>query len=208
MRRVAGPGAIVLIVGFALAGCSGGGDKPASTLPPTSTETSSDPVVPPPTTTAPKATPTATQSQPAAQPTKPVQPAVAKQHTKAGAKAMAEYWFDAWQYLRGTGKSGPMRRVSASSCESCTTFADEGDSVLREGGTISMIHRPTLLSLKVTSFSTSSANVFLSYIDGQSRIRIPRTHFDKTSVPPTRSQRRVALNWDGRRWIVSHVFSA
>jgi hypothetical protein len=121
---------------------------------------------------------------------------------------MAEYWFTSWQYLLGTGQSAPMRQISEPNCEACKTFANEGDSILRQGGSITLVHAATLLSARVGGLSSKQATVELLYIDSQSRVRIPSQHLDQIGDPPVRAHRKVTLDWSGERWMVSHVFDA
>jgi len=209
MHRFVRSGVGVLLAVGMVAGCSSdNGGKPATTLPPTGSSTDPGTVVPPPTTTAPAVTVSPTQKPTATQPTKPVLPAVASQHTKAGAKAMAEYWLYAWDYSLGTADSAPMISVSASNCYTCNKLRDEGDSIIHDGGTVIAVHKMKLISAQVTRFSSTHAEVLAKYVTGQVRIRIPKQHFDELGKPPTQAQRKVVLTRRGQRWIVDNVYNA
>jgi hypothetical protein len=121
---------------------------------------------------------------------------------------MAEYWLYAWDLATDAGNTKPMWSVSRAKCQACANYGNEADAVIHAGGTIVAIHTMTLLGARVTTFSASQAEVTMSYITGQSHIRIPKTHQDVISDPPERARSKIALTWSGDRWIVDDMYNS
>jgi hypothetical protein len=67
-------------------------------------------------------------------PTEPVMPALAKQHSTAGAKAFIRYFVTVLNYSYSIPISGPLRHVSAQECHVCQTLARGLDALRQSRG--------------------------------------------------------------------------
>ena len=109
-----------VVLTLALSGCSGSADSGAPD--PSPTPSSRTPAPTPP------ASPT---------PTAPVMPQAAKTHTKAGAQAFVEYFWQVVTYAQATGDTGAIRDlIVPESCDGCVRGATAIDKVYRAGGTV------------------------------------------------------------------------
>lgn len=97
-----------------LTACNGSADPPPPSPTPTATSTS--------------ATPTP--------PTPPAMPKAAKAHTKAGAKAFVEYFWDVVNYAQATGDTDAIARLVSDECKGCAAGIETIDKVYRTGGRI------------------------------------------------------------------------
>ncbi len=108
----------VVVAALLLSGCSGeepSADHPPPSSPPTSPVTTTSP------------TPT---------PEPPVLPAAARENTKAGAVAFADFYIDLVNYAMETGDVGVLRAVSDKSCASCQNFIAILSDVYSDGGSV------------------------------------------------------------------------
>ncbi|WP_258073653.1 DUF6318 family protein [Arthrobacter sp. 08Y14] len=124
-------GAAAVAAVLVLVGCSGSGDPEAeaagngsSSASPTGSATPSETVTP---TATPTPTPTAaykpaTAEGPAENVPLPVMPELAKEKSKEGLEAFAEYWYSLINYGYETGDPGPLRAVSADTCFACESY--------------------------------------------------------------------------------------
>ena len=133
-RRRGGRGALGLTAVLVLGGCSGsGGDpgaeaaeggfisaEPSSSASPTGSASTSPASTLTLTPTA--AYKPATAEGPAANVPLPVMPELAKQESKEGLEAFAEYWYALANYGYETGDLGPIRLISGESCVSCNSY--------------------------------------------------------------------------------------
>ncbi|WAP51276.1 DUF6318 family protein [Arthrobacter sp. ATA002] len=118
--------AAVLILG----GCSGSGEPGADAAEASSSASPTGSASPSATTSAtatPTPTPTAvykpaTAEGPAENVPLPVMPELAKQESKEGLEAFAEYWYSLINYGYETGDVGPVRTVSSSPCSVCDVY--------------------------------------------------------------------------------------
>ncbi|MBP2413954.1 hypothetical protein JOF48_002753 [Arthrobacter stackebrandtii] len=123
--------ATLLAVVLVLAGCSAppgaplGSTGSATTEPPEST-------TPRPTIAGPYKP--ATDKGPAENVPVPVLPEAAKEFSKEGLEAFAEYWFSTLGYVYETGDSGPMMAVTEPDCETCAYVNEPLAKTYAEGG--------------------------------------------------------------------------
>lgn len=130
-------GALGLAAVLVLGGCSGSGDDPGAEAAESSnsaapsgsasaggdaTESASASPTPTPTPTPTAAYKPATAEGPAENVTLPVMPELAKQESKEGLEAFAEYWYALANYGYETGDLGPIREISGASCVSCNSY--------------------------------------------------------------------------------------
>ncbi|MCC9195481.1 DUF6318 family protein [Arthrobacter sp. zg-Y820] len=130
-------GALGLAAVLVLGGCSGSGDDPGaeaaegsnSAAPSGSasaggdvTESASASPTPTPTPTPTAAYKPATAEGPAENVPLPVMPELAKQESKEGLEAFAEYWYALANYGYETGDPEPVRAVSAETCITCRSY--------------------------------------------------------------------------------------
>lgn len=128
---------IVILTGIlVLTGCSAGNTptptETAGANPPTSTSA----VTVPPSTTAPPTTAAyqaATANGPAQNVPIPTLPAKAKEFSKEGLLAFAEYWYATLGYAFETGDAGPMMAVTGSGCLNCGAMKETVVSWHSEG---------------------------------------------------------------------------
>ncbi|MDK1361177.1 DUF6318 family protein [Arthrobacter sp. zg-Y1219] len=125
-------GALGLAAVLVLGGCSGSGDDPGaeaaegsnSAAPSGSAAATESPSASP----TPTPTPTAAAYKPASAegPAEnvplPVMPDLAKQESKEGLEAFAEYWYALVNYGYETGDPEPVRAVSADTCFNCLSY--------------------------------------------------------------------------------------
>ena len=133
-RPAARMGALGLAAVLVLSGCSGSGDDPgaeaaegnSSSAEPSggsagTTESASASATPTPTPTAAAYKP-ATAEGPAENVPLPVMPELAKQESKEGLEAFAEYWYALANYGYETGDPEPLRAITGPDCSVCDVF--------------------------------------------------------------------------------------
>ncbi|WP_449372342.1 DUF6318 family protein [Arthrobacter psychrolactophilus] len=114
--------ALLVTIVLAVAACNppGDGNTAGTTPPPTiATVPATTPAATPPPTVAAVYQP-ATENGPAQNVPVPVLPPKAKEFSKEGLLAFAEYWYSTLGYVFETGDSKPMMMVSAPDCPTCT----------------------------------------------------------------------------------------
>lgn len=136
-------GAVVLTA--LLSGCSMASFQPAAgeTETPNASASASETAVPSPTPTPTPSYSQASGAGPAANVELPVFPAMARQDTKEGLLAFAEYWFELVDYTYQTGDAAPLKAVTTPECDVCggmygripETYANGG---WVEGGLVEM----------------------------------------------------------------------
>lgn len=124
MRRALVAALTAGVCSAALTGCTK--DSAAGPTAVTSSGTSSR--SPTPTTSEP------TRSTPPTEPAPPVTPALAREQSKAGAKAFVRYAIEALNYGYLEGRSNPFAIVSNSSCEVCAALQSNIERIERRGG--------------------------------------------------------------------------
>lgn len=92
---------------------------------------SADPSPPPSSPTLSSTPPTVTSS-----PTAPVMPDAAKAHTKAGAKAFVEYFWEVVNYAQATGDTDVVRLITNSGCDGCAAGLSAIDKTYAQGGRV------------------------------------------------------------------------
>ncbi|WP_425862307.1 DUF6318 family protein [Arthrobacter sp. TWP1-1] len=120
-------GTVVVFAGLlALTGCTtpGGGNNPGTASPSGATVTTTAPATtaPPPTTAA--AYKRATDAGPAENVPIPVLPEKAKEFSKEGLIAFAEYWYSTLGYAFETGDPAPMLAITDSGCLTCNAMKE------------------------------------------------------------------------------------
>ncbi|GAA3290021.1 hypothetical protein GCM10017708_14570 [Arthrobacter citreus] len=133
-RPAARMGVLGLAAVLLLGGCSGANDDPgaeaaegsSSSATPSSTagadDDASESASPTPTPTQTAAYKPASAEGPAENVPLPVMPELAKQESKEGLEAFAEYWYSLVNYGYETGDPGPVRAVSDDSCFNCQSY--------------------------------------------------------------------------------------
>ena len=198
--------AAVLVLG----GCSGSGDdsgaeaaeNPSSSAPSTGSASPTETASPKP---APTTTPTAsalvykpaTAEGPAENVPLPVMPEIAKEESKEGLEAFAEYWFGLVNYGYETGDTSRIRELSSPGCELCESFYVDmekgyaGEDWI-EGGNLTLVARGTqfiktpqnryqiILSIKQESIANRGPNGVVYWeapADKESTAQIMETSF-------------------------------
>ncbi|VXB31802.1 DUF6318 family protein [Citricoccus sp. K5] len=131
----------VMALGLVLAGCSGdGGAGESSSVAPSATSVSSESASPDGSSSAsPSASPSgtyepATETSPAKNVPVPEMPEAAKEPTQEGLEAAVEYWWEADNYLKLTGDSEALERVSTADCKLCNDLIDRWSEIYKLGG--------------------------------------------------------------------------
>ena len=117
---------------LAVSGCSSGGGDDAATARATSATTTSTPATSPastPKTPSTSATPTSKGTAAGA----PGVPEPARQHTKAGAKAFAEYFYSTINARYRDPQKGTIKAISTSECKFCLTINKDLESMKMKG---------------------------------------------------------------------------
>jgi hypothetical protein len=117
MRRAIGAAVSSALCCLALSSCSHGAD----TATPARASTTS------------RSTATASPGSPQ-RPTEPVMPALAKQHSTAGAKAFIRYFVSVLNYSHHAHSTTRLRTLSADDCLVCAVIARSIDAMRRSGG--------------------------------------------------------------------------
>jgi hypothetical protein len=130
-------GTVLVFAGLlALTGCTtpGDGNNPGTASPPDTTVATTVPATttPPPTTAA--VYKPATDAGPAENVPIPVLPEKAKEFSKEGLIAFAEYWFSTLGYVFETGDSGPMLAVTEPGCQACDLMINLLEPTYENGG--------------------------------------------------------------------------
>ncbi|WP_104110491.1 DUF6318 family protein [Arthrobacter sp. N199823] len=125
--------ALLIAGALALAGCSSP-PKTAATTPPVSAPPTSEPATTPaPTPSTAAVYKPATDKGPAENVPVPALPEKAKEFSKEGFIAFAEYWYTTLSYVYETGDSDPMMAITDPDCKTCA-FINDPIGQLYEGG--------------------------------------------------------------------------
>ena len=131
----------VMALGLVLAGCSGdGGAGESSSAAPSATSVSSESASPDGSSSAsPSASPSgtyepATETSPAKNVPVPEMPEAAKEPTQEGLEAAVEYWWETDAYLKSTGESDPMGKISTNGCKLCIGQFSMWEEIYEAGG--------------------------------------------------------------------------
>lgn len=123
--------------------------------------------------------PSPTPSPTASTPTAPVMPALARQHTDAGAKAFVRYYIALVNRGAATGSVNDIARLSSRGCESCRTFvANVGKMYAAGGSMVGGSFRPERISIPTGGHAGSRTTVDVSVSYGAQTFR--RTSRAKT----------------------------
>jgi hypothetical protein len=125
------------------------------------------PITTTPTATPPTSAPAATTPRSTAAPSPPVQPALARQDSPAGAEAFARYWLTALDYASTTGDTKPLRRLG--SCAACTALARGINSLYTSGGRAEGGKITVVGSSTASHMPRSAALVRVDYDQGAGR---------------------------------------
>ncbi len=193
--------ATLLAVVLVLAGCSAPpGAPPGSTG--SATTAPRESTTPRPTIAGPYKP--ATDKGPAENVPVPVLPEAAKEFSKEGLEAFAEYWFSTLGYLFETGNSDPMMAVTEPGCQACDLMVKLVEPVYEDGG--------WLVGGQMKVVQTISYFTPLSDGDYQAQVeamQIKVTYFNADgSMAKELDQHPVATNivnahWEDGRWIAS-----
>ncbi|XKH54240.1 DUF6318 family protein [Citricoccus nitrophenolicus] len=133
----------VVAVGLVLAGCSGaGGEGESSSAAPSATEVSTGSASPTgtgsdsasPSSSASGSYEPATETSPAKNVPVPEMPEAVKEPTQEGLEAAVEFWWEADNYLKLTGDSEALERVSTVDCKLCNDLIDRWSEIYKLGG--------------------------------------------------------------------------
>ncbi|NUL45201.1 hypothetical protein F7P69_08345 [Cellulosimicrobium funkei] len=135
----------VMTVGLVLTGCSGDGGEgePSSAAPSASSvstesaspeDSASAPVSSSPSSSASGTYEPATETSPAKNVPVPEMPEAAKEPTQEGLEAAVEYWWEADNYLKLTGDSEALERVSTVDCKLCNDLINRWSEIYKLGG--------------------------------------------------------------------------
>ncbi|WP_425861270.1 DUF6318 family protein [Arthrobacter sp. TWP1-1] len=130
-------GTVVVFAGLlALTGCTtpGGGNNPGTASPSGATVTTTAPATTAPAPTTAAAYKPATDAGPAENVPVPVLPEKAKEFSKEGLIAFAEYWYSTLGYVFETGDPAPMMSITDQSCDTCSQVNDSLGAWYSEGG--------------------------------------------------------------------------
>ena len=146
-----------------LTACSGSAD-PSTPPPPSATVTVTPATA--------SRTPTPTPTPSASAPTPPVMPSAAKAHTKAGAKAFVEYFWEVVNYAQESGNTAPIRELAdARGCTQCRAGVAGIRNVYDHGGRIVGGHstvkdfKVRLFKVRGTDFATVDYDIAVSAVE-------------------------------------------
>lgn len=202
--------AATMLAVLAAAGCSGassGGGASSTASPPTKGIASGEPT-PPQTSTASSSpaskSPTATPTSKSTAAGAPGVPEPARQHTKAGAKAFATYYFDLVNVLYRDPKSGNLKGLEADGCKICKSTDAEMRRMAASGQKYDRDQIKYAISRQVLT-PDDGANVFLTM--KQQPAKLLAADGTVVSTTPTPFVKSIAvLSWqNGNGWRVQDV---
>jgi len=194
VRVVAAAVGVVVLIGagavFALRGKGSGGSDPSPR--PTAGGTTS-------LSTSPTDSPSPTPSEALPPPLLPVD---AESPTTAGAVAFFRYFWAIYNYGFASLDSAPLRRISASSCESCTRYA-EGIDGSRAAGAVIAGGKVTVRTAVAAPGDAEVGLVVNALVDQQSASTVSADGSPGTTVPGKRGLRiDAAVRWRRGHWVM------
>jgi hypothetical protein len=103
----------------------------------------------------------------------PVMPEVARQHTKAGAKAFVTYYVEAVDYAQQTLDTTPVEAVSASTCAGCKAGIRSIKRIARHHGHIEGGHETIAALRSETVIANQSVTLTFDIANQPQRVLIP-----------------------------------
>lgn len=187
MRRAPLAAVACVLAGMTLAACNG--DPPAaSSTPPTDTQSA-----------------TTTADDPGdGQPSPPAMPALAREHTIAGAKAFVKYYVDVLNYSYLNTTSEILDPLSPRPCTTCRAFVEAVDSMERHGGgqtggewTTTKIH--------LLAKSPDDHLLLLAEADVAAGSSTPSKHTQPHKIQAHHDQLEFGAGWKEGSWEITHV---
>lgn len=174
-----------LALAIALTGCSGGDEQVGGPIP-----------------SGPPADPTSSQTTPAAHDGPPELPALAREHTNAGAKAFVRYYIDVLNYAWIEKSGARILQLARPECGACTGIARGIDRVARHDGRQrgGAWHVESMVAIPGQALSAPILSV---------QIRIDRLVIRTSRNARPRPQQAhdfrfdAALQWTGHQWLIS-----
>lgn len=169
--------AVVCVPLLAVGGCAD--DPKPKVAPPTETPTSSSPT----------ATPT---------------PEPWEKKTNAGAVAFAKHWVDVFNEAQRTGDTAAMRELSATSCVSCSGFADQLEKLYAGGGHLESEGWRVKQALPTKNVPTGSAIVDLRVKRSVQTIR-PGDGSKSQQFPGGLATFSASIGWVASAWQMNEL---
>ena len=184
-----------------LASCSGTAENPsAGAQPSSSTSTSTTTSTSGSSRSSPSPTPTTRSSNSPAEPAQPpAMPALAKDDSRAGAKAFVRYYVDIINYGYLSGDATALLKLGAKTCAVCSALARNVDQISNRGGE-QVGGQWSVKTLNPIASGSESLEIFIAKVEvAKGRSRATRTSPAKP-IKPSASFYEIHVSWTGSSW--------